>query len=106
MCPGAGGGGQCLPWAGNGKSFSSFSFRPRKAQGGSWLRAREVPLGPGGGLETIPLSGRPPKLGARRSPVIIHLFPTPLLEVFIQALTNPRTPQRAPVTPCLTRPEL
>lgn len=93
-------GGRCLPWAGNGKSFSSFAFRPRKARGGSWLRARGALLG----LETIPCLGHP-QAGARRSPVIIHPFPTALFGVFMQALSPP-SPTAAPGTPCPTRPGL
>lgn len=32
-------GRRCLPWSGNREGFSSFTFRPWKAQSGSWLCA-------------------------------------------------------------------
>lgn len=79
--PGAGGGGQCLPRSGNGKSFSSFAFRPQKAWGGSWLRARGALLTHGGSLETIPLSETPQAPLSSFTP-----FPLPC---FIQARTPP-----------------
>lgn len=70
-----------MPRSGNGKSFSSFAFRPRKAWGGSWLRARGALLTHGGSLETIPLSETPQAPLSSFTP-----FPLPC---FIQARTPP-----------------
>lgn len=79
-------GRQCLPWSGNREGFSSFTFRPRKAQGGSWLRALGGPAGLGGHLEPLPLPGGPPELWAQLSPAITHPLPAALLGVLTQAL--------------------